>query len=102
MGKSAKKSPIVPPTPKITSRKHARKVTSAYHKITAQMKAAGSASELAACASELAVCSDDFRARLLPCEAERCARTLGEIPLRLVPRTRGRWHRKTALFLPGN
>ena len=54
MGKSAKKSPIVPPTPKITSRKHARKVTSAYHKITAQMKVAGSASELAACASELA------------------------------------------------
>jgi 25S rRNA (adenine2142-N1)-methyltransferase len=54
MGKAAKKSPIVPPTAKITSRKHARKVTSAYHKITAQMKVAGSASELAACASELA------------------------------------------------
>ena len=52
--KAVKKSPIVPPAAKITSRKHARKVTSAYHKITAQMKVASSAAEAAACASELA------------------------------------------------
>lgn len=53
MGRPRHAAPIVPAATKVTSRRHARKVTSAYHKLTAQIKQAQSAEERAAATAEL-------------------------------------------------
>lgn len=44
---------IVPPPAKVTSRKHARRLTSSYHEITHRLASAASDAERAACRSEL-------------------------------------------------
>jgi 25S rRNA (adenine2142-N1)-methyltransferase len=46
--------PIVPVPQRVTSRRHARKLTTAYHDITHRLAAAKSDAELAACKAELA------------------------------------------------
>ena len=54
MGKpKAGAGPIVPVPSKVTSRKHARRLTSAYHTITHKLAAASTESERAACRAEL-------------------------------------------------
>ena len=53
MGRPRHAAPIVPAAAKVTSRRHARKVTSAYHKLTAQIKQAQSEEERATATAEL-------------------------------------------------
>ncbi len=48
-----KAAPIVPTPARVTSRKHARRVTTQYHSITRKMSSATTEAELAACREEL-------------------------------------------------
>ena len=53
MSRGRRHRPIVPVAPKVTSRKHARRLTSAFHDITHRLDAATSEAERAVCQREL-------------------------------------------------
>lgn len=53
MPRRSASAPIVPPPVKVTSRKHARRLTSSYHRITHRLAAASSEQERKACHAEL-------------------------------------------------